>query len=123
MSKKLQLYTYATDAAVIALCGFLQEFLVLRHLLAGRERDAVDALKRLVGSISKPVRRRVLLHRKRLDATRVNDVRTTAQIDQGAASVNGRRRAIRNLVLDDVHLVRIILNGNYQDGCILNSVP
>lgn len=40
---------------------------------------------------------------------RVGNMRTDAKIDHRATTVHGRRRAIRNLIRDDMNLERIIL--------------
>ena len=48
------------DAAVVALGRLLEELLVVLHLGRVGERDAVDALQRLVVGVAEEVRRRVL---------------------------------------------------------------
>lgn len=45
----------------------------------------------------------------RLYAAGVGDVRADAEIDHGTAAVHSRRGAVRNLVLDDVHLEGVVL--------------
>lgn len=77
---------------------------VLFHLLGVREGDSIDALQRVVGGLAEPVSRGVLCDFERLHHIRVRDVRTSAQVDQSAASVGCHLTAIRDLVADQLHL-------------------
>jgi hypothetical protein len=45
----------------------------------------------------------------RLDATGVRDVRATAKIDHGTATVDGGSGAVGDLVVDEAKLVRVVL--------------
>jgi hypothetical protein len=45
----------------------------------------------------------------RLDAAGVGDVRTETKVDEGSASIHGRPGSVRDLVIDVVLLVLIIL--------------
>ena len=49
-------FTYLADLPVVALRGFLQEVLVLGHLLLVREGDTVDTLQRVVLRVTQEVR-------------------------------------------------------------------
>ena len=51
---------------------------------------------------------------KRLDFTSVGDVRSNAQVDHGSAAVYSRRRSIRNLSLNKIFLVFIILQTHHR---------
>ncbi len=48
-------------------------------------------------------------HSKRLDLVGVGQVRAFAEIDERAAAIGRAERAIRHFVLDDLHLVRVVL--------------
>ena len=48
--------TYLADLPVVTLRGFLEEVLVLHHLLLVREGDTVDTLQRVVLRITEEVR-------------------------------------------------------------------
>ena len=49
-----------SDSAMISLSSFLEELLVLLHLIVVREGDTVDTLQRFVRSVTEEVRRGVL---------------------------------------------------------------
>lgn len=52
----------------------------------------------------------------------MGDVGTSAEIDQGTTSVDGGRGAIRNLVLDVVLFVAVVLSGSQvqaMSGCLV----
>jgi hypothetical protein len=97
------------DPAVVALLGLLEPVLVLGHLLGVGERDAVDALERVVLGVAHKVGRRGFGDREGLDLGRVGDVRAGAEVDERAAAVDGRRGAVRDLGLDEVSLVFVVL--------------
>ena len=50
-------FAYLADLPVVALRGFLQEVLVLGHLLLVREGDTVDTLQGVVVRVTKEIRR------------------------------------------------------------------
>ena len=52
--------TYLANLPVVTLRGFLEEVLVLGHLLLVREGDTVDTLQRVVLGVAEEVRRRAL---------------------------------------------------------------
>ena len=52
--------TYLANLPVVTLRGFLEEVLVLGHLLLVRERDTVDTLQRVVLRVSEEVGRGAL---------------------------------------------------------------
>jgi hypothetical protein len=52
--------SYLPDAPVISLCSFGKEHLVFCELLLVWERNAIDSLQGIIGSITKEIRRRIL---------------------------------------------------------------
>jgi hypothetical protein len=65
-------------------------------------------LKRVIGLLTKPISSRVLFDLEGLDHGRWWNVRTSAQIDQGATSIGSTFATIRDLVADKLDLERIV---------------
>lgn len=93
-------FLFPTDSTVISFRGFFKELAVIGHLFGVREGDAVDALEGSVVGVAEEVRGRVLEDRKGFNPARVGYVGATAEVDQGAAAVDRRRRVVRDLGLD-----------------------
>mmetsp|Transcript_24387 Transcript_24387/g.77250 ORF Transcript_24387/g.77250 Transcript_24387/m.77250 type:complete len:588 (-) Transcript_24387:95-1858(-) len=89
------------DRAVVALLGLLLQRLPLAELLLVGEGDAVHALQLVVARLAEPVGGRVFGQLEGLDAARAGEVRPLAEVDEGAAAVDGRRGAIRQLGRDE----------------------
>lgn len=94
--------------SVIALLGLLLEQLPLLQLLGVGERHAIHPLKGVVLDLPKPVGAGSLGSGEGLDLARVGDVRAHAQVDERAALVDGGEAALGDLVLDKVHLERVL---------------
>lgn len=94
---------------MITLSSLFNKLLVFSHLLLVREGNTIETLEGVVLGITQEVRSRVLCDGESLDATSVGHVRTSAQINQGTAAVDGGGSAVRDLVVDDVNLVRVVL--------------
>lgn len=115
-----------TDFSVVSLSGFLKILFVFFHLSIVGERHAVDSLESVVLGITKEVRRRVLVqyHQQMfniqfalshlgdgqgLNTASMRNMRTKTQVNQRATSVDSRRGSIRDLVLDIVLLILVVL--------------
>ena len=95
-------FLFPTDSTMISFRGFFKKLAVVGHLFGVREGDTVDALEGGVVGVAEEVRSRVLEDRKGFDPARVGDVGATAEVDQGAAAVDRRRRVVRDLGLDQL---------------------
>ena len=71
------------------------------QLLLVWEGNAVHALQLVVARLAEPVGGRVFGQLEGLDAARAGEVRPLAEVDEGAAAVDGRRRAVRQLGRDE----------------------
>mmetsp|Transcript_4005 Transcript_4005/g.16005 ORF Transcript_4005/g.16005 Transcript_4005/m.16005 type:complete len:884 (+) Transcript_4005:169-2820(+) len=96
------------DAPVVALRRLFHAFAPLDEVLLVGERDAVDALQRVVVGLAEPVRRRGARHFERLDAPRVGQVRPHAEVDDGARLVRRRAAAVGNLGRDERDFERVL---------------
>lgn len=94
---------------MVALCSFRKEGLILSQLLLIGEGDTIDSLERIVVSISKEVRCRVLSDHESLNFTGVRNMGADTEIDHRATTVNGSRGAIRDFGVNEVLLVFIVL--------------
>ena len=101
----------AADVAVVAALRFLAELEPVVHELVFGEGDAVDALEGLVGGVAEPVGGRVLVDALGFDAVGVGDVRAEAEVDEGAAAVDGRASAVGDFFVDEVGLEVAVLKG------------
>ena len=82
---------------------------MLRHLLGIGEGNSIDALKGVVGVVAKEVARRGLHDFHCLDPAGVGDVRTQAEVDERATSINCGRSTIGNLRVEEVLLVFVVI--------------
>ena len=106
---------------------FGEELLILNHLLLVRERDSVDTLQRVIVGIAEEVGRRILRrgssgeklthmrradlrHHERLDFTRVRNMWADTEVNHRSTAVYRRRATIRDLRLDEVLLVLVVLD-------------
>mmetsp|Transcript_17983 Transcript_17983/g.44413 ORF Transcript_17983/g.44413 Transcript_17983/m.44413 type:complete len:225 (-) Transcript_17983:801-1475(-) len=96
------------DASVITFLGLFHILLPNLQLLLIGERNTVDSLQRIIVGIAQPVSSRDLSGSKGLDLSSVGNVRTTAQIDQVSASVNGGTASIGNLGGQNLHLEWVV---------------
>ena len=97
-----------SDLSVVSLLGLLEPLHVLLQLLVVGERDTVDTLQRGVIGVSKPVGGRVFGDAHSLDLVTVGDMRSSTEIDKGSRTVGKTSLSIRNLVLDDLLLERVV---------------
>jgi hypothetical protein len=95
---------------VIPLLGLFHKLLVFSHQLAIGETDPVDSLQGIVLLVGQEVRGRVFGDGQGLDSTSVRDVRSSTEIDQRSASVDGGRGTVGYLVLDIMLLVPVVLS-------------
>lgn len=95
---------FETEAAVVALGGFLDELLVLSHLLLLREGDGADAGHAAV-SLAVPDAGGGVLNPPELDWLGVDEMWATAEIDEGAGAVESDEFAFLAAVGEDLGLV------------------
>jgi hypothetical protein len=69
---------------MVPLVSLLEPLLVLGHLLRVREGDSVDSLEGIVLGVAEEIGRRGLHDGKGLDLAGVLNVRTEAEVDEGA---------------------------------------
>lgn len=98
-----------TNLSVIPLLSLSKEVLVLVKLLLVGERNTSNSLDGLVLAVTQPVSGRVPDDGESLDISSVRDVRSSAQIDEGAASIDGTLGAIGHSLVDEVFLVLAVL--------------
>ena len=91
-----QVLLTANDTMITLLC-LLSEVNVLIQLFLRRERNGIDTLQAVIGGLAKPVSGRVAHHFKAFDQLGRRNVRTSAQIDQITALVDGDTLAVLNL--------------------------
>mmetsp|Transcript_24388 Transcript_24388/g.77255 ORF Transcript_24388/g.77255 Transcript_24388/m.77255 type:complete len:453 (-) Transcript_24388:95-1453(-) len=89
------------EPAVVAFRCLLLKSLPCPQLLLVWEGNAVHALQLVVARLAEPVGGRVFGQLEGLDAARAGEVRPLAEVDEGAAAVDGRRGAIRQLGRDE----------------------
>lgn len=110
---------------MVTFSSLSEEDFVISQLLLVRERNAVNALERVVVGISQEVRRRVLRSRYKtttergettnlgnhegLDLAGMRNMRANAKINHRSTSVDCGRGAIGNLGLDEILLVFVVL--------------
>ena len=91
-----QVLLTANDTMITLLC-LLSEVNVLIQLFLRRERNGIDTLQAVIGGLAEPVSGRVAHHFKAFDQLGRRNVRTSAQIDQITALVDGDTLAVLNL--------------------------
>jgi hypothetical protein len=104
--------------AVVARASLLEALEVLIEVLLGEERRAVDAGELLAVGVAAPVRARDGLQLERLDALGRGRVRPAAQVGERPVRVqrDGRRAGVRDQVLDQLDLVRLVLGPEAREG-------
>ena len=91
-------------------CGSLfLELNVFCKTVFRRKGDAVHALQRVVSGLAEPVRGRVLGEFDCLDCAGGAEMGPHAQVHQVAAAIGAGHRSIGHLVLDQMHLERVVL--------------
>lgn len=98
-----------TNLAVIPLLSLSKEVLVLFKLLLVRERNTSNSLDGFVLAVTQPVSGRVPDDSEGLDVSGVRDVGSSAQIDEGTASIDSALGAIGHSLVDEVLLVLAVL--------------
>lgn len=98
-----------TESAVVVLASLLLELLPLLQQLGVGEGDTVDTLKSIVVRRTEPVAGRVLGDGEALHATRVGQMGTHTEINEGATLVDGGEGAIGDLGADDGDLEGVVL--------------
>ncbi len=99
----------SAEHVVVPLFGFLLLCEVFLQLGSLRERNAVNALKRLVLGIPAPVGRRRRGQLDRLDAARRQKVRSGAQIHIVALAVKADLLTLPGVLLRQLHLIGLVL--------------
>src|SRR4051812_24836548 len=103
------------EAPMVALLRLLAAPQVGVEILLARPRRAVDALEHRALLIAAPIGASRPEQLERADLAGARDVRTTAQVDERALAIEGRRRSRRPValcagqqVIDDLDLERLI---------------
>lgn len=112
-------FLLSANSTMVPLGSLFEELLVVDHSLGVWEGDTVDALEGGVVGVAQKVGGRVLEDCKGFDTTRMGDVGTAAEVDQGTTAVDRRRRVVRDLGLNQLQLELIMLFGGirkYEKG-------
>ena len=98
---------------MVALARLLEALHVGVELLAREPRGAVHALQLLVACVAAPVDAGDAKHTNRLQPSRVGHMRSAAQVDEVAGSVDADRGDIVGQAVDDVDL-EVLVHGREQ---------
>jgi hypothetical protein len=97
-----------TDDTMVTFSCFFNESNILIHLFLGGEGHTVDTLEAIIGSLTKPISRRILHYFESLDSAGHWDMGASAEINKVSISISGDFSSIRNLGLDKLDLERVI---------------
>src|SRR5438270_4877993 len=90
---------------MVALGCFLQHMLMLFQPLFRGEGNAMYSLERVIGLVTHEIRGGILHDLEGCNLPCVLDMRSLAQVDKGAISINSAALTIRNKLVDVVRLV------------------
>lgn len=93
---------------MISLGSLLNEVNVLIKFFLRRECHTINSLKRIVGSLTQPVRRGVFHNLEGLDSAGERNMRSGTEIDQVTISVSSDLATIGDFAFNQLHLERIV---------------
>ena len=88
----------SSNVSVITLCQFLLKFHILIQKFLTREGNSVNSLQVVISVFAKPIGCRVFSHLEGFHPVSRRQMRSSAQVNQGAASVGSRQAILRDFV-------------------------